>query len=146
MPVLTNPRHEKFAQFLAKGEKTAAEAYDLCGYKPSRFNASKLANNPAVKQRVIQLTTMAARVAVTADSLLDDAEQARAQAMKNGRQAAAVSAIKEKGVLSGVRIERKEVGTPGEFDHSTDDELQRLLIERFNALGLTPDAGGDTRH
>jgi hypothetical protein len=70
----------------------------------------------------------------------------RAQAMKNGRQAAAVSAIKEKGVLSGVRIERKEVGTPGEFDHLTDDELERLLIERFNALGLTPDAGGDTRH
>jgi hypothetical protein len=28
----------------------------------------------------------------------------------------------------------------------TDDELERALIERFSALGLTPDAGSDTRH
>jgi hypothetical protein len=27
-----------------------------------------------------------------------------------------------------------------------DDDLQRAIVERFNALGLTPDAGGDTRH
>jgi len=33
---------------------------------------------------------------------------------------AAVAAIKEKGVLSGQRIEREEVGAPGEFDSMTD--------------------------
>jgi hypothetical protein len=59
---------------------------------------------------------------------------------------AAVAAIKEKGILSGQRIERKEVGTPGVFDSLTDDELERALIERINALGLMPDAGSETRH
>jgi hypothetical protein len=43
--------------------------------------------------------------------------------------------------LSGQRIERREVGTPGAFDAMTDDELERALIERINASGLTPDAG-----
>jgi hypothetical protein len=28
----------------------------------------------------------------------------------------------------------------------TDDELERVLVERFSALGLTPEAGGDTKH
>jgi hypothetical protein len=27
-----------------------------------------------------------------------------------------------------------------------DDELERALIERFNAFGLTPAAGSDTQH
>ena len=66
-----------------------------------------------------------------------------------------------------VRVERSEVGAPGEFDALGDDELERALIERFarwathvlgddeleralierlNALGLTPAAGSDTQH
>jgi hypothetical protein len=57
---------------------------------------------------------------------------------------AAIAAIKEMGVLSGV--ERREVGPPGAFEALTDDELERALVERFSALGLTPDAGSDTRH
>jgi hypothetical protein len=34
---------------------------------------------------------------------------------ENGQLSAAVAAIKEKGVLRGQRIERREVGRPGEF-------------------------------
>jgi hypothetical protein len=52
--------------------------------------------------------------------------------------------IKEMGVLSGQRVERKEVGPPGAFDELSDDQLERALRERISALGLTPDAG-DTR-
>jgi hypothetical protein len=48
--------------------------------------------------------------------------------------------------FNGQRIERREIGAPGEFDALTDDELERALVERFRALGLTPDAGSDTRH
>ena len=59
---------------------------------------------------------------------------------------AAVAAIKEKGVLSGQRVERKEVGPPDSFDHLTDDELERALVERIRALGLMPDDGSDTQH
>lgn len=50
------------------------------------------------------------------------------------------------GVLSGVRVEKKEVGLPGAFDDLSDDQLERALRERFAALGLAPDAGSDTRH
>ena len=60
---------------------------------------------------------------------------------------AAIGAIREKGVLSGVRIEKSEVGTPGEFDHLSDDELLQAIRKRFHALSLTPDPGSDTtRH
>jgi hypothetical protein len=64
-------------------------------------------------------------------------EQAQAileQAMKSGQLSAAVSALKEKGVLSGKRIERTEVGGPGEFDHMSDEELWQALQERFAKL------------
>jgi hypothetical protein len=66
--------------------------------------------------------------------------------MESHQSSTAIAAIREMGVLSGQRIERKEVGPPGAFDAMTDEELERALIERFNALGLTPDAGSDTRH
>jgi hypothetical protein len=54
---------------------------------------------------------------------MDEAEQVRVRAMESGQLNAAVAAIKEKGVLSGKRIERSEVGGPGEFDHLSDEEL-----------------------
>ena len=47
---------------------------------------------------------------------------------------AAVSALREKGVLSGKRIERAEIGGPGEFDHLTDAELLSAIRERFVRL------------
>jgi hypothetical protein len=103
---------------------------------------------------------------ITAESLAAEAEEVRQHAMRSGQLSAAITAIKEKGVLSGQRIERKEVGPPDSFDHLTDDELERAIIERFKALGLmdkalglrpdvdqkagadqpAPDAESDTRH
>jgi hypothetical protein len=47
---------------------------------------------------------------------------------------AAIGAIKEIGVLSGQRVERKEVGPPGAFDELSDDQLERALTERFCRL------------
>jgi hypothetical protein len=38
-------------------------------------------------------------------------------------------------ILAGKRIERSEIGLPGEFDAMQDDELDRLIIERFIELG-----------
>jgi hypothetical protein len=35
---------------------------------------------------------------------------------------------------------------PGAFEALPDDELERALVERLTALGLTPDAGSDTPH
>jgi phage terminase small subunit len=50
MPSLPNPRHERMVQFLAQG-KTAAEAYELAGYKPNGSNACNMAR----KQHIIPI-------------------------------------------------------------------------------------------
>jgi phage terminase small subunit len=70
---------------------------------------------------------------VTVESLINEAEQARRGAMAAGQYAAAIAAIKEKGVLSGQRVERRESGSPGEFaelENMTADELRAFLREK----------------
>jgi phage terminase small subunit len=140
MPILSNPRHERFAQFLAQGKK-AVEAYELAGYRRDDGNAVRLTKKPAVTGRVQELTGKTAeKSGVTAESLMKEAEEARVAAMASGQHSAAVSAIREKGVLSGHRIERREVGPPDSFETMTDEELEHALIERIKAIGLF-DAG-----
>ena len=55
--------------------------------------------------------------------------------MENGQLNAAVAAIKEKGVLSSTRIERSEIGAPGEFDALTDDEPLPCSAHQLRQLG-----------
>jgi hypothetical protein len=86
----------------------------------------------------------AAEVKVTVETLLAKAEKVYARAFENGQLSAAVGAIPEMDVLGGVRVERKEVGPPGAFDDLSDDQLERVLVDHFNSLGLTPNA--DRRH
>jgi hypothetical protein len=62
MPILQNPRHERFAQELAKG-KTADEAYAAAGYKPDRGPASGLAANGNIRARVAELQAIGAEEA-----------------------------------------------------------------------------------
>jgi len=59
MPALDNPRHERFAQELAKG-KTADEAYQEAGYAANRGNASTLKSNQSVEARVAEIQERAA--------------------------------------------------------------------------------------
>ena len=80
---------------------------------------------------------IAARAKVTAESLIDEAEEVRVGAMRSHQYNAANGAIKNKSVLTGVWVERAEIGGPGDFDHLTDDDLERLLVERLGALGLS---------
>jgi hypothetical protein len=54
MTELRNRRHELFAIALAKGA-SASQAYIEAGYQPCRQNASRLASNDDIAQRVIEL-------------------------------------------------------------------------------------------
>jgi hypothetical protein len=54
-------------------------------------------------------------------------EEARQLALSTQQPAAAVAAVREKGVLSGKRVERSEHGQPGEFE----------ALERMSAAELT---------
>lgn len=60
---LTNARHERFAQELAKGESQSA-AYVVAGYKPDDGAASRLSGNVKVRARVTELQARAAEKAV----------------------------------------------------------------------------------
>ena len=72
MPVLTNARHETFAQALAGG-KTASQAYVLAGYKPNDGNAARLRSNDRVTARVAEiLGKAAARVEVSIADIMDE--------------------------------------------------------------------------
>jgi len=134
MPVLSNARHERFAQFLAQG-KTATKAYELAGYKPNRWNAAFLARQDKIRERLTQINTELAKVTrITVEMLIAQNDEIRRRAMESRRYSAAIAAIREMGVLSGVRIERREAGGPGEFDHMSDEELERTMIEQFKRL------------
>jgi hypothetical protein len=54
MVALTSKRREAFAQELAKG-KTITQAYADAGYQPCRQNASRLASNDDIAQRIIEI-------------------------------------------------------------------------------------------
>jgi hypothetical protein len=65
MPALENPRHERFAQELAKG-KTATEAYVEAGFRPNDGNAARLKGNDRIAARVAEIQERAAvRVEIT---------------------------------------------------------------------------------
>jgi phage terminase small subunit len=74
MPVLRNPRHEKFSQLVASSIKPK-EAYISVGYKPTgaKQAGSRLLMNIDVRERVSELQEAAARS--TADALILNRER-----------------------------------------------------------------------
>lgn len=86
MPVLSDPKHEAFAQHRAKG-KSQAEAYKLAGYKGDRTAASRLSTNVNIQARIEELTAQVAKKTVEHsafeaktmfDALLQDIVDAKA--------------------------------------------------------------------
>jgi phage terminase small subunit len=72
MPVLSNAKHELFAQEVAKGTPLE-KAYALAGYKPDPKNAARLTKNDAVRTRIDELLTLAAEKAgVTIQSVMSE--------------------------------------------------------------------------
>jgi phage terminase small subunit len=104
---LRNPRHERFAQELAAG-KTADAAYVTAGYRANRSNAARLNASRDIQKRVAQIQSVGAeRAAVTVETLIAEAEEARSKAMseKSGASAA-VAAITAKAKLAGLWREK----------------------------------------
>ena len=136
MAVLRNSRHELFAQALAQG-MTQEKAYLSVGYKQSaeaRKHASRLATKDDIRRRVAELQTrnvqkMDEIAAITAESLLREAEEARVKAMaERGGASAAIQAITAKGKLSGKWIEKSETTTrTGSLDDFSDAELAEII-------------------
>lgn len=62
MPRLSNPKHEAFARYVAKGA-SASEAYRRAGYEDDTANASRLTANDSVKARIAEHQDRIARKA-----------------------------------------------------------------------------------
>jgi hypothetical protein len=140
MPVLSNAKHELFCQHLALG-KTASEAYELAGYKPSRSNASVLRAKQNISDRLAEILresekTVLDQIEYTRDALLSELEEARKLALKRGQPSAAVQASMGKAKLLGLIIDRREVGDVGAFDSWTDEELVKEATRLARSLGI----------
>jgi hypothetical protein len=138
MPILTNPKHEAFAQALARGTSASA-AYVKAGYKENRHNAATLARKEHILTRVGELqeeqlaihqqatAEAAASAKVTIESLIAEAEAARAKAMsEKGGAAAAVSALTAKAKLAGMWRERFDQHNSGSIQF---ERIERVIVE-----------------
>jgi len=139
MPALKNPRHEAFAQALARG-MSASAAYRQVGFKPHRANAATLARKKHISVRVAELqeeqlaihqqatAAAAANKQVTIESLIAEAEAARVKAMsEKGGAAAAVSALTAKAKLAGMwreKVDQHNTGSP------VYERIERVIVER----------------
>lgn len=167
MPVLTNARHERFAQELAKG-KYATDAHEIAGFKRHDGNASTLARRPEIIDRVEEISGKVAekvteKIAVdrawvldklSTNALIAMGEQTvtKTVALKGSdktvdftvsdRDASAANrALELVGKEFGMFIDRKEVGKPGEFSHLNDDDLDKFIAERKALIGAS--VGGE---
>jgi hypothetical protein len=137
MPPLPNSRREKFAQELASGH-SAAEAYELAGYKPNYGNCIRLKGNESITARVLELQRRgAAHAEVTIASLVRELDEARVEALRLGQASAAVAATMGKAKITGQIIERSEIGQPGEFDSMTEDELREYIMRNLHEIGIS---------
>ena len=129
MAPLRNARHEKFTQALFAG-KSAHQAYIDAGYKPCRQNAARLTTSDDVRARLTELQEAVAEAnEVSVASLLGELEE-HGRASNLDQLSAAVRAIEAKAKVSGIMVQRVEIGHPGEFnDCKTLDETVDRLIE-----------------
>lgn len=139
MPALSNPRHELFAQNLAKGMSQDA-AYEAAGFKPSRSNASMLAAKQNIIERLAELTARAADAVVLSKSwvierLIQNVDRAmQYEEIMRGDQGTgefkydggvANKALELLGKEIGMFVDRKEVRT-GALDDLDADERAKL--------------------
>ena len=112
MPVLSNARHERFAQELATG-KSASEAYGLAGFKPDRGAACRLSAKVNIRSRISELQGKAAeRALITVESLTDDLARIAKKAEElDGAPGLAVARAAKMDIakLNGLIIEKQEV-------------------------------------
>jgi hypothetical protein len=149
MPALANSRHEAFAQALARGSSATA-AYVEAGYKQNRHNAAALAREKHIRTRVNELqeeqlaihqqatAEAAANAKVTLESLIAEAEAARAKAMEEkGGAAAAVSALTAKAKLAGMWREKVDQHNSGSIQY---ERIERVIVEHTSNDAALSDA------
>ncbi len=133
MPILKNPRHEKFAREYVK-TGVGAEAYRRVyprahPMSTARVCASQLLTKPNIASRTVELRqAMAKRADITEDKILTDYQWAINQAKQDAKPDSVTAAATAQAKLVGLLRDRTEVGKPGDFEqlvplHSDYDSL-----------------------
>lgn len=113
MPALENPRHERFAQELAKG-KTADEAYQIAGYKANRHNAATLGREQHISTRVAEIVERGAVKAETTVERLLEAGWGLFDAAKGKEDFGAASATMERiAKIAGLWVDQSKQQSAG---------------------------------
>jgi len=134
MPPLSNVRHEKYAQALAKG-KSQHKAYAIAGYREHEGNASRLRSNEMVKARVMHLQEInAKRAEVTRESLLAELEEHRMGAVADHDWGPANQASGLKARITGKDAARVEV--THSFETMRSDEIEAALLKLLQDHGV----------
>lgn len=131
MPALKNPRHERFAQELAKG-RTQEQAYEAAGYRPSRPNACKLAADHNILQRVAEIQERGAiRSEITIEELTGKlmalATKAEGMPTESGVQASR-ACLMDAAKLNGLVVDKKL-----NAETTVEDLLARIHARRSPA-------------
>lgn len=118
MPALGNPKHERFAQLLAKG-LTADEAYQEAGYAENRGNATRLKANESVLRRVAEIQERAAvRTEITVATLTDRLLAIAAKGESSTEApllSVARASLMDAAKLNGLVVEKQELNASGEL-------------------------------
>ena len=137
MPVLKNQRWERLAQELAQN-KTATEAMQAAGYSDPR-NSTRLTKKEEIRRRIEELQIRGAeRAEVSIASLLGELEAAREKASNLDQLSAAVRAIEAKAKVSGLMVQKVEIG--GLTQEGPDDAdiggLGRWFAANYRERGI----------
>jgi phage terminase small subunit len=136
---LANHRWEAFAIGYAGG-MSATDAYIGAGFSPNGAGQAghKLLSKAEIQARIAELQGRAAkRAEITHAELVRMAQDLHAAAFRDKAYGPAASALKELGVLTGHRVERRDVdvtaevvtGTIGETPMSREEFEQRYMIK-----------------
>jgi len=149
MPVLSNPRWERFAQCIVQGlaesggKYSQRQAYKAAGYSTTNNNRTDAAASRLLRRvkpildRVAEIqSAVARRVNVTVASIVDELEEARSIATDEKQTATMVAATSAKAKILGLQVDRQEVGKPGDFTsaQSPDDIVQGLAQAHGQAI------------
>lgn len=133
MPVLRNPKHELFAQAVAKGV-SGTLAYQQAGYDVADnvacASGARLLAKVNVRSRVEELKEriaerVVARAAMSKLEIIAALEDNATEARASGQHGPANRAYELVGRERGMFVERKEIGAPGDFANLTDEEIER---------------------
>lgn len=145
MGLLKNPKHERFAQELAKG-KSQLEAYRTAGYKPDDGAAARLSGDVRIRERVAELLERAAvraeiSIASITSRLISIAERAEEIEGASGlavSRAALMDAAKLNGLIKDRHEHTGRNGGPIEYQKLSDDEVEaRIRAHEAERAGST---------